>query len=128
MFAQASWYLANLDNLEVIKLISQVGIKTYSLGFQCLLQFTFATPVPSAFIFSHVYVELCFFLWVYLSTMQPHMLLLLEEAFWDYGGVLQWMILASMFVLTGDQGFCEWRDQASSVFVRHGCDVAKLFG
>lgn len=26
MFAQASWYLANLDNLEVIKLISQVSI------------------------------------------------------------------------------------------------------
>lgn len=24
MFAQSSWYLANLDNLEVIKLISQV--------------------------------------------------------------------------------------------------------
>lgn len=24
MFAQASWYLANLENLEVIKLISQV--------------------------------------------------------------------------------------------------------
>jgi hypothetical protein len=26
LFAQSSWYLANLDNLEVIKLISQVGI------------------------------------------------------------------------------------------------------
>jgi all-trans-nonaprenyl-diphosphate synthase len=25
MFAQSSWYLANLDNLEVIKLISQVS-------------------------------------------------------------------------------------------------------
>ena len=25
LFAQSSWYLANLDNLEVIKLISQVG-------------------------------------------------------------------------------------------------------
>lgn len=25
LFAQSSWFLANLDNLEVIKLISQVG-------------------------------------------------------------------------------------------------------
>lgn len=25
MFAQSSWYLANLENLEVIKLISQVS-------------------------------------------------------------------------------------------------------
>jgi all-trans-nonaprenyl-diphosphate synthase len=31
MFAQASWYLANLDNLEVIKLISQV-IKDFASG------------------------------------------------------------------------------------------------
>ena len=27
LFAQSSWYLANLDNLEVIKLISQVSSK-----------------------------------------------------------------------------------------------------
>lgn len=29
MFAQASWYLANLENLEVIKLISQVLSYSY---------------------------------------------------------------------------------------------------
>jgi hypothetical protein len=27
LFAQSSWYLANLDNLEVIKLISQVSTR-----------------------------------------------------------------------------------------------------
>lgn len=32
MFAQSSWYLANLDNLEVIKLISQVRFRLVSLG------------------------------------------------------------------------------------------------
>ena len=30
MFAQASWYLANLENLEVIKLISQVSTRFFS--------------------------------------------------------------------------------------------------
>ena len=31
MFAQASWYLANLENLEVIKLISQVSRRFFPL-------------------------------------------------------------------------------------------------
>lgn len=31
MFAQASWYLANLENLQVIKLISQV------LNYSCIV-------------------------------------------------------------------------------------------
>lgn len=32
MFAQSSWYLANLENLEVIKLISQVFFTFHSRG------------------------------------------------------------------------------------------------
>ncbi|CAN1845300.1 Solanesyl diphosphate synthase 1, chloroplastic [Linum perenne] len=33
MFAQSSWYLANLENLEVIKLISQVNMELYAFTF-----------------------------------------------------------------------------------------------
>lgn len=29
LFAQSSWYLANLDNLEVIKLISQARLRPF---------------------------------------------------------------------------------------------------
>lgn len=32
MFAQSSWYLANLENIEVIKLISQVSSITIPLS------------------------------------------------------------------------------------------------
>jgi hypothetical protein len=31
MFAQSSWYLANLENIEVIKLISSVGLQLHSV-------------------------------------------------------------------------------------------------
>lgn len=41
LFAQSSWYLANLDNLEVIKLISQVSIHTLESVF-----LTFPANVP----------------------------------------------------------------------------------
>lgn len=36
MFAQSSWYLANLENLEVIKLISQVFIPLHFLYLKTL--------------------------------------------------------------------------------------------
>jgi hypothetical protein len=31
MFAQSSWYLANLENIELIKLISSVGLQLHSV-------------------------------------------------------------------------------------------------
>jgi len=31
MFAQSSWYLANLENIEIIKLISSVGLQLHSV-------------------------------------------------------------------------------------------------
>ena len=38
MFAQSSWYLANLENLEVIKLISQVNSNHFQLQEPFIIQ------------------------------------------------------------------------------------------
>ncbi|GMP53398.1 hypothetical protein CsSME_00018857 [Camellia sinensis var. sinensis] len=49
MFAQSSWYLANLENLDVIKLISQPLIKSYYKTTSLI-----TTSTKGAFIFSGV--------------------------------------------------------------------------
>lgn len=53
MFAQSSWYLANLENIEVIKLISQVGPQLHlyvsQVFYDIVLDFKCCSEIPLQF-------------------------------------------------------------------------------